>query len=425
MAQGVWLNNNLNTHTITWGTLRENLDKLEKDCSHKGIYLMPTWRYHHSSFPETKVYKPLADLISLPTGYKFNLDFTQEQAEQVKHIMKELPMVQNLQVNPCYRLSWASYSHDKMISYDVTVHAMSLQDACNTANRYWMNFRDLAPLMGYVNMMNMDDVETIFLEFTHSGALRALQVQGAVSWVLLVAPRIASVSWLPHPANMEALDKVVRELEAYNQTNRGTRVSQGGLFIDRMILGKPWQLQADVKAKLGDGRVYWDRFWGHQTLSGQQGPSRLVKRETKTDLEVLATLAGFQYQQNKDFYLAMLKGTITDWLLAKLPKNLQDTRPSFTWSTTGTPTVFKVICNTKDLAKHLCLTVVDLEVQQEGNLASIGFKSSKHTHKKSDWEKHFSQFMIQDASTEFSGEHAGSTWEEVPLQGPSSSAGDQ
>ena len=88
--------------------------------------------------------------------------------------------------------------------------------------------------------------------------------------------------------------------------------------------------------------------------------------------------------------------------------------------------MFKVVCNTKELAKHLYLTVVDLEVQQEGNLASIGFKSSQHTHKKSDWEKHFPQFMIQDASTEFSGEHAaGSTWEEVPLQGTSSSAGDQ
>ena len=43
-----------------------------------------------------------------------------------------------------------------------------------------------------------------------------------------------------------------------------------------------------------------------------QGPSSLVNRDTNSDLEVLATLAGFQYQSNKTFYLALLKGIITD-----------------------------------------------------------------------------------------------------------------
>ena len=51
VAQDVWLNNQLNPNTITWGTLRENLDKLEKDCSHKGIYLMPTWRVPSLQLP--------------------------------------------------------------------------------------------------------------------------------------------------------------------------------------------------------------------------------------------------------------------------------------------------------------------------------------------------------------------------------------
>ncbi len=35
------------------GTLRENLDKLERDIHEKGIPLMKTWRYMHAQFPAT------------------------------------------------------------------------------------------------------------------------------------------------------------------------------------------------------------------------------------------------------------------------------------------------------------------------------------------------------------------------------------
>jgi len=52
-AQGHQLSNHANPNTLQWGTLRENLDKLEMDIHEKGIPLMKTWRYMHSQFPET------------------------------------------------------------------------------------------------------------------------------------------------------------------------------------------------------------------------------------------------------------------------------------------------------------------------------------------------------------------------------------
>ena len=128
----------------------------------------------------------------------------------------------------------------------------------------------------------------------------------------------------------------------------------------------------------------------------------MSNRDTNSDTEVLATLSGFQYQESqKTFYLEMLKTDITKHLIALLPQAIKDQDPTFTWSTTGTNTVFKVKCSSSALARWLCVILVDLTVMQSGNSASIGCKSTKNIPMKSDWSNHFSQMMIKDASSEF------------------------
>jgi len=74
------------------GTIRENLDKLERDIHEKGIPLMKTWRYMHSQFPDTLLYKDCRmGLLEVNTGFRFNIDFKTEEREPVKEIMSKLP----------------------------------------------------------------------------------------------------------------------------------------------------------------------------------------------------------------------------------------------------------------------------------------------------------------------------------------------
>jgi len=58
------------------GTLRENLDKLERDIHEKGILLMKTWRYMHSQFPANILYNDCRmGLLEVNTGLRFNIGF--------------------------------------------------------------------------------------------------------------------------------------------------------------------------------------------------------------------------------------------------------------------------------------------------------------------------------------------------------------
>ena len=91
-AQGDQLSNLANPNTLQWGTLRESLDKLERDIHEKGIPLMKTWRYMHSKFPTTLLYKDCKmGLLEANTGFKFNINCKTDKREPVKEIMSKLP----------------------------------------------------------------------------------------------------------------------------------------------------------------------------------------------------------------------------------------------------------------------------------------------------------------------------------------------
>jgi hypothetical protein len=419
--------NEHNKNTIQWGVLRENLDKLERDCKEKGIPLMHTWRYQHSPFPKTIVHKVQAETIKVPTGYKFCFDVTRDNLDFTLEIMAKLPKSYRdaLVVNPCSRQSWGSFSHDKMVGFDITIHAKNLDEAVQVANYYWHEFKGITPLMGHVDQLNLDDAKNILLEVTGSQALRDLMEEDHISWVLMVAPRIASVAFSMDPQNLEDLDKVIAIITQHNLKYKGIKVRDGGWVVDRIILSKLWLTQEDVRTRTGGSRVLWDRFWGNKRdyLDNSGSANFMSNRDISSDSEALATLSGFQYQESqKTFYLEMLKGDISKHLINRLPQDVknQDPNPTFTWSTTGTNTVFKVKCSSNALARWLCVSLVDLTVMQSGNSASIGFKSTKNVPMKSDWSHHFSQMMIKDASSEFKPEvdksptSSSTPWEEVP-----------
>ena len=88
-----------------------------------------------------------------------------------------------------YRHSWGSFSQDNMVSWDITVNVTGLEEACNETEVFWGNFHYMTPLIGYVNMFNIDQVRTIFLEVTNSEARMISSRQGYITWVLIVAPQ--------------------------------------------------------------------------------------------------------------------------------------------------------------------------------------------------------------------------------------------
>ena len=55
------------THTMGLGVLREDLDRLEEKLHEKRIRLMHTWRYQHTSFPNTAAHNHACDVIQVPT----------------------------------------------------------------------------------------------------------------------------------------------------------------------------------------------------------------------------------------------------------------------------------------------------------------------------------------------------------------------
>ena len=68
----------------------------------------------------------------------------------------------------------------------------------------------------------------------------------------------------------------------------------------------------EVHARTQGSRVFWDRFWKHDTRdTSMDHGGNMSNRDTKNDLEVLVTMSGFQHQtKHKEFYLAFLQDKI-------------------------------------------------------------------------------------------------------------------
>ena len=145
--------------------------------------------------------------------------------------------------------------------------------------------------------------------------------------------------------SIDDLDKVVAIIKEHNSKYKHKPVRDGTCLVDRLILGKCWLIKYDAKAKTKGTRVFWDKFLGKGNMDNQSSANSLSNRETASDMEVLATLSGFQYRESgKSYYVDMRKSDIASHLLSNVPQYIknQDPTPSFTWSTTGTNTVFTV-----------------------------------------------------------------------------------
>ena len=91
-----------------------------------------------------------------------------------------------------------------------------MEQACVVARLYWLNFKELLHLMGEMDQLNLDIDSNILLEITGTPALRELMDASHLYWTLLVARKIASVTFSTDPVNIENLDNAVATIKEHN-----------------------------------------------------------------------------------------------------------------------------------------------------------------------------------------------------------------
>ena len=73
---GTNLNPKDHPYVVNWGTLRSDLEYLEKLMTDKNLFhgMVKTWRYQHTKFPTTKILgMSIQDTkLQMDTGYKFS-----------------------------------------------------------------------------------------------------------------------------------------------------------------------------------------------------------------------------------------------------------------------------------------------------------------------------------------------------------------
>ena len=60
------------------------------DLNAKAIPLMHTWRYQHPTHSNTTAHKHAFDTFQVPTGYKWDMDFTKDCLDAVLGIIAKL-----------------------------------------------------------------------------------------------------------------------------------------------------------------------------------------------------------------------------------------------------------------------------------------------------------------------------------------------
>ena len=118
--------------------------------------------------------------------------------------------------------------------------------------------------------------------------------------------------------DLQGFDELVQIIQAHNNTFKGTKVKDGGYFVDRVVLGKHWLDMQEAHGMTQGSRVCLDRFWKHDTRdTSMDRGGNMSNRDTKNDLEVLVAMSGFQHQtKHNEFYLAFLQykiGPLSWW----------------------------------------------------------------------------------------------------------------
>ena len=274
-----------------------------------------------------------------------------------------------------------------------------IDEANLAANFLWDLLKDINPMMAPCFMFNWDFQDLIVLEVTNSSVFLDMQTSGDLDWVYLVAPGMAVVSINGHCTNLEHLEQFKEVCIKFNSQWGKKKANQGAYFAERIVVSKKLLKDPGVVSITGSSsnRVFWDRN-SDKNIKALLQDSKTV-RIINTD-EVCATLNNWHFSANREMTKKLLDKTITPYI-SKTCKSMSLGDAELEWVATNQVNTWKVKCNKVEIAHYLCTSLIDLQVKQDDQVASINFKSHLHPTAGTDLKSYFTKFMIKDADDEY------------------------
>ena len=220
----IHLANGQNVWMEKWGTLRMDLDFLEKRMNSKKPMLagmLKTWRWMHCPPPKITHWGPPPCPIDISLGFKFSLDFQtpSDPAERwnleasikvaVQEVNAQCGNVVNLNTN--FRRGYAHQNWDAMDAWDITIDLREVRAACETMHMVVLKLAYFNPLPGYcLSFVCFEDMLAPIFEFSHSNAIVALKQKGYVVWSYFVSTNMAIIDFKRLNDDGDQLGKAVQ-----------------------------------------------------------------------------------------------------------------------------------------------------------------------------------------------------------------------
>ena len=434
-----YLNNDDNEHQIYWGTLRSQLDYLDhkigddnlnrtRDGRHnyfKG--LLPTWHWVHVPFPDTKIFGTSPELPLEEDHWRFSLDFSikedRDHSYQAYHrdkidytLRSVAAQVDKDNIDICNKSRRSAGNHgqqDRMEAWDVCIKCpeseRGIRGACSKLASMMYNLPPgiSKPTAGTLNMMNLDrNPSSLLAEATHSKAFFTLAERKQINWVYYVNHGMAIVDPAPRVEDLKTLQEFIKVCQDYNKESQGWKVSNGGTFIERVVLGKKLLAEESIKKYMTDNnmksRVFWDRNEGrsaHRTSQSNKGSLELTAND-----EVLVTL-GNAYSTKRDFIRDTLVNVFGPFIIKKAVacNIIDDPEAKITWTHTQLPQMWKIKVPTSEMADWLSTIVIDMPVAYADTIGNLHFQSKFFPKLSRHYQAYFANIMIKDVEPDWHG----------------------
>ena len=294
----------------------------------------------------------------------------------------------------------STHSHHSQ-AWDIEFLQSSIEEANLAACEFWELLKDMRPMMGSCNMLNWDGTCMFLFEVTNSRVYQDFTDEKMIDWCYLVAPGLAVVCCFDgETQTLEALDKFKDHCIKYNQKWGKKKASQGAYFAERMVLSKEHLKNPEIVARVGSNtnRVFWDR-------NSERGTHALLE-ESKAfapmnNLQIVVTLSNWHFMAFKDFTQKHLDESITPYLDQQCKAKGIIGDLEFTWAPTPQVNTWKLVTNNFSATQHICTGIIDLQVRQQDQVASMNFKSTFHKLGGQDLKTYFGTFAIKDVHDEF------------------------
>ena len=294
----------------------------------------------------------------------------------------------------------STHSHHSQ-AWDLEFLQSSIEEANLAACEFWELLKDMRPMMGPCNMLNWDKTYMFLFEVTNSRVYQDFTDEKMIDWCYLVAPGLAVVCcWDGETQTLEALDKFKDHCIKYNQKWGKKKASQGAYFAERMVLSKEHLKNPEIVARVGSNtnRVFWDR-------NSERGTHALLE-ESKAfapmnNLEIVVTLSNWHFMAYKEFTKKHLDESITPYLNQQCKAKGIIGDLEFTWAPTPQVNTWKLVTNNFSATQHICTGIIDLQVKQQDQVASMNFKSTFHKLGGQDLKSYFGTFALKDVQDEF------------------------